>query len=392
MMELLRTVRLVALATIAHVGATIHRTFGCRHVPAGTSLRVLLIGAYGNGNYGDDIVGEAIASALRYKYGATVRIAARQHNIANLTRDVAPTTFVGGGIRSVVRTWRLARGADVVILGGGGLLDGGMDDVHSSRLQLEYLAKLMVCATLRARLVIFGIGISPSSNYMVRSVMKHVLANVDWLGVREEVSFNYAKNINANAQLICDPAAVLLRQLAQRLNITQQPRNGIGVVLLDEKRWPAFVPSTAKVEQQRTAELADLADMLVVAAGDKDVIKLVCFHSSDVAIMDDLSKILIRKYPHFAKRVAAQPYPREHSRDAFAALMHCRQVYAMRFHPALAALISGVEVQIVGKLQKLVSLRTLTSDDGYWWYPAGYGDPVFQLGVALNLPAVTADE
>lgn len=383
MKHLLRTARVDLLACLVLLLAQVLRlTRRRRSRKVQPSSNILLIGAYGNGNFGDDIIGEAIVDAL-HRRGHAVHIAARLPDIDRLKRDVAPVTVVGGGIRSLLRTWQLSHGYDLAILGGGGLLEGRPGDVNVHRLILEYLGKLAVCGLRGQRLVIHGIGVSPVlySNPLVNRAASAMLRVVDAIGVRDPASHAKVTEVGGSSVLMRDPAVALFS--TWRGTVQREPGQ-LGVVLLDHHRWPTFTPGSPSSESVRREELTKLAQELVERTREGSSVRLFSFHWSDVPIARDVEK-LFRELGGAATSIVVAPYEQNHSRDPFLSLMRCDEVLTMRFHPALAALTGGSRVTIVGRLQKLEELQRSTPvDSSDWSYPAEYADPIKQLDHALG--------
>lgn len=338
---------------------------------------VLLIGAYGNGNFGDDIIGQAVADGVK-RLGGSVLIAARLDDISRLSTAVADTVIVGGGVRSLLRTWRLAHGRDIAILGGGGLLEGRPDDVNVHRLILEYLGKLAVCGLRGQRIAIHGIGVSPNlySSALVNKAASEMLKIVDVIGVRDPSSEGTVKQFNARVSLIQDPAIVLFQSWARQ---AQRQANTTAVVLLDHHRWPTFAVGSSEQEGKRTADLTTIARELVKRSDQGELIRLLAFHWSDVNICQDLFRLFLEHGGRQAN-IEIEPYTQATSEGPFKLLMSCENVLTMRFHPALAALTANAKVEVIGSLQKLEQLRRSTAGrNEFWKYPEEYGDPVEQL-------------
>ncbi|MBA4022771.1 MAG: hypothetical protein C0482_10455 [Gordonia sp.] len=340
--------------------------------------RAVLIGAYGNGNFGDDVIGHAIVRVLQDN-GFAVQVAARMPTVKHLEASLqVPVVYVGGGLSSLYRTWRLAQGSEVAILGGGGLLEGKRDDQGVHRLVLEYMAKLLVCRLRTDRVLIHGIGISPDlySSRIVSAAIRVGLRTVDCISVRDEASVliaNEIRSVRRDCTLVEDPATPFLRELAGPI---VQDESALGVVLLDRGRWPHFKPSDAAAEDKRATVLRELADKLIIKTRHGKHIVLFSFHWSDPPIVDDLLKAFVRLGGD-PDHVTIRPYVEDGTLSVFADLMRCGTIMSMRFHPALAALVAGSRVEIIGNLQKLQDLERNagTSLSGTWTYPSAYNDP-----------------
>jgi polysaccharide pyruvyl transferase WcaK-like protein len=317
---------------------------------AGRQPTALLIGAYGNGNYGDDSIGVAIAASLSAGGIAQVRIAGRRPDGSRIVAATgAEFSVAGDGFAGLLATYRAAAGCRVAMLGGGGLLEGRRSNVHVQRLVLEYVAKLMVAKLRGASVFVHGIGVSPDlySDALVSRAVLRALRSADRISVRDPDSKDVLARHRIEATLVMDPAFPLLRTWADEVEV----RPGtLGFVGLDAFRWPDFDP--ADHSSERAAELERLTALL---ADHEDVsIELHPFHGSDVLLIEDLAA-------SYRLSGGADPtqmdYPVDDVAFAFRRLMSCERILTMRFHPALGALAARRDVEIIGGLQKLVALR-----------------------------------
>jgi polysaccharide pyruvyl transferase WcaK-like protein len=349
-----------------------------------TGRRLTIIGAYGNGNYGDDIIGEAIAASV-VEFDAHPLIVARRSDTLRLSTETgAEVITTEDGLRGVFATWVALAGRTDAILGGGGLFEGKRDDVNVHRLVLEYAGKLMAAGVRGQRTIIHGIGISPNlySDRLVSKAIASVLKCTDAVAVRDPASARLLETLGITGTLIRDPATSVLEIWAKRAEI--RPRS-VGVVVLDRHRWPKFVPGDRLTEVGRSREIRALAGRLVAGAERGDVIELFAFHHSDEAMVEDLAAAY-RTAGGTPSSLTVVPYRQVSSQDPFLRLMACESVLSMRFHPALAALTAGRDVQIIGGLQKLEMLKSVSADIplARWSYPESFADPVSVLNRGLG--------
>jgi polysaccharide pyruvyl transferase WcaK-like protein len=315
----------------------------------------LLIGAYGNGNYGDDAIGIALVRSLVEAGAGPVRIVGRRPEGGRIVAATgAEFAVAGDGFAGLVAVYRAAVGHRVAVLGGGGLLEGRRDNVHVHRLVLEYVGKVLVARLRGDAAYVHGIGVSPGlySDRLVSKAVTRALRVVDGVSVRDRDSQLTLTRLGIEASLVLDPAFPLLRDWVEGLGV----RPGtVGFVGLDAYRWPDF--SGDRLDSQREAELGRITELLAEERGAS--IELHPFHASDVALIEDLAR-------HCRGTGALDPtqlpYPVEDAATAFQNLMSCERIFTMRFHPALAALAADREVEIIGGLQKLVALRQALAD------------------------------
>jgi polysaccharide pyruvyl transferase WcaK-like protein len=358
----LRRLRVWALACLTlGLAALVDRLARNGQKPIGHEAIALLIGAYGNGNYGDDAIGIAIARSLSESGIARVRIVGRRPDGSRIVAATdAEFSAAGDGCAGLLATYRAAGGCRAAVLGGGGLLEGRRANVHVQRLVLEYVSKLMVAKLRGGSVFVHGIGVSPTlySDRLVSRAVVRALRSADRVSVRDPESREVLARHGIEATLVMDPAFPLLRTWADHVEV----RPGtVGFVGLDAYRWPDFDPDVRSPERQ--SELDRLAALLAERAGA--AVELHPFHGSDIALITDLAATYRASTGADATQM---DYPVDDVAFAFRRLMSCERIVTMRFHPALGALAARREVEIVGGLQKLVALRNAL-DEGEAAHP-----------------------
>lgn len=370
--------RLLALVAVVHGLSLVVRI---RRRAGGTSRRVVapgpvaVIGAYGNGNYGDDAIGLGIARSLLGR-GHAVRFLGRRPDGSRLEEATTePYRCVGGGLGGVRRAHAAGRDCSAAVLGGGGLLEGARDDVHVQRLVLEYVAKLLVLGARGRPIFVHGIGVAERlyAHPAVTSAVVHALRAADGVTVRDVGSRRTLADVGVLATLVRDPALSLLADWAADV----EARPGVvAFVGLDGARWPTFTPGSEDAERARTRTIDGIVSDLERCTADATTLELLPFHASDPPFLEAVRDAVLAA--PFSADLDVRPvgaYPLASARDAFRGLMGAERVLTMRFHPALAGLAAGRDVEIVGRLQKLVALRDAADPSSTAVLPATFGDP-----------------
>lgn len=166
--------------------------------------KVLVSGYYGFGNTGDEAILAAIVESLK-KLNSNIQITA-------LSADPDITTKLHG-IFSVKRTSPLhilkeIAGADLVISGGGGLLQ----DVTSSRSIPYYLFIVYMAKKMGKKVMFYANGVGPVFRDINKRLIRLVGNTVDLITVRDEHSKKELENLGVkNPPLVvtADPAFVL---------------------------------------------------------------------------------------------------------------------------------------------------------------------------------------
>nr|WP_249277058.1 polysaccharide pyruvyl transferase family protein [Rhodococcus sp. 06-621-2] len=335
---------------------------------------IVLIGAYGNSNFGDDIVAVGISRSVRSFSFSGLTVIGRRENFELLKKDLPDARFVtcGDGLPGLLKTFvSVPRGSGLAILGGGGLLEGRRNDVNVHRLVLEYVLKLTAARIRGYRVGVHGIGISSDfySSRLVTYTVRRVLRSAAFVNVRDAKSLKACRSVGVEAALIMDPATTVFTDICTQV---QTNPGRVAIVLLDHHRWPSFEKGSVETESKRSDDLASLARFMVDRENFGDRFSFFSFHESDKAILDDLLTAFAASGGNSALVEHLERW--SSCLEPFTDLMTCEHVYSMRFHPGLAARYARRDVKIVGDLQKLDVLRSGSDDVGNWEYPPGFSD------------------
>ncbi len=140
--------------------------------------KVVLTGYYGCGNLGDEALQETVVAALVDAGIVPIVIAGRDR-------------FRPGKIVAAVR------GTAGIVFGGGGLLQ----NATSSRSLYYYLGLIKLAHALRRPAFLIGQGIGPITGTFARVLIQRVLSRVDYLGVRDRMSREFAAQLGIEAAL-----------------------------------------------------------------------------------------------------------------------------------------------------------------------------------------------
>lgn len=146
-------------------------------------MRVVISGYYGYGNSGDEAVLQGVLAGLERAAGGRSQIE------AVVLSGTPEATAAMHGVeaapgRSPLAVWRALRRADLLISGGGGLIQ----DRTSARSSLYYLGVIAMAYAARVPVYVYGQGIGPVRRRWLRRLAGLVLRGVQGAGVRDEVS------------------------------------------------------------------------------------------------------------------------------------------------------------------------------------------------------------
>lgn len=182
---------------------------------------VLICGAYGKGNAGDDAILKAIIAQTReIDAHMPVCVMSRKPEITAYQHCVNSIyTF------NVFKMLRTMRKSAVYINGGGSLVQ----DVTSSRSLLFYLFTLAAAKVCRAGVIMYGCGIGPVKNKSGRKLTKHILNRyVDEITLREDDSKTELDLLGVTKPKIylsADPALTLGKALDASVSAVLKAQN-----------------------------------------------------------------------------------------------------------------------------------------------------------------------
>ncbi|ODN31149.1 polysaccharide pyruvyl transferase family protein [Fervidobacterium thailandense] len=177
-------------------------------------MKVLLLGYYGYGNFGDELMRLALEDFFQ-KFQIQY-ITALPKRRSNDTISRFNLFQVMGALYE----------CDMLIYGGGGLLQ----DVTSLRSFLYYASVIELAGMMRKPVILFGNSLGPTKRWISRFILRRLIRKPDvYLFARDVVSFRYAKQLNGNTVLSADPSVRILRKLElvpeKKYDLVIVPRN-----------------------------------------------------------------------------------------------------------------------------------------------------------------------
>lgn len=151
---------------------------------------IALSGYYGFHNLGDEAILEAIICALR-RLQPEVQIAVLSADPQNTAKDYGVEAVPRTHLPSIIR---LLRRSDLLISGGGGLLQ----DVTGPRSIPYYLGIMELALLLKRKVAVYAQGVGPLRQDLNRLWVKRVLSRVQWVSVRDEASARVLAEMGVN--------------------------------------------------------------------------------------------------------------------------------------------------------------------------------------------------
>ncbi|MGB9667047.1 MAG: polysaccharide pyruvyl transferase CsaB [Candidatus Cryosericum sp.] len=142
--------------------------------------RVVVLGYYGFGNFGDELILRAMQDELQ----ALDCQAAFVVNNPDQYKDHQTPRFSFVDRHNVAAVMRAVRGCDVVVLGGGGLVQ----DVTSVRSNVYYLGIPLLALALGKRVAAYALGVGPLTRASSRHLVRMVFGHMTLIDVRDQAS------------------------------------------------------------------------------------------------------------------------------------------------------------------------------------------------------------
>ena len=219
-------------------------------------MRILIVGNYGNGNNGDEVVLMAMLREIRLQDpSAQITVVSGE---PELTKELHRVRAIRRGLSSGVI--QAIAETDVVIIGGGGIL---IDQVHSN---LKYGLVVLAARLYRKPIMVYGIGMDAITKRVARTAVRSSLNMVDLIALRDNESREAMRELGVTGSPIhvtADPAFTLdrprredFRQVLSEAGIYEKAAPLIGISI-----WPTDnLNSYQRIPQVFTA----LADRLVL--------------------------------------------------------------------------------------------------------------------------------
>lgn len=301
-------------------------------------MRVLVASWLGSTNLGDELVFAGLLAHLR-ELGAEVTA---------ISVDVAGTE-AQHGVRAVrdrdlLGVLRAARSADLVVFGGGGLLQD-----QSSHLNLPYhLSRVAISRSVGTPIVAIGLGVGPLRTRAARSMVRHSLRQQHGRPVRVTVRDEGSRSLLAEVGVASEVTA----DLAWAMRVVGRPevRDVLGVCLRPwpvTSRLPAADAWRQGIDPSFLAAVAGHLDRVVDEA-DVDV-EFVAMQAGRDEVVHE---VVLGQMRH-ADRARCVDLDLA---GTIASLGSCRAVLSMRYHGGVMAGLGGRPSVLVDYSPKVAAL------------------------------------
>lgn len=300
---------------------------------------VLVSGWVGSDNLGDELIFAATARLLR-DLGCDVEVGSRDPS--GTADEHAVASFDAGDLRG---WWSATRRADLVLLGGGGLIQD-----QSSLLNPPYhLSRLAPARLTGTPLAAIGLGVGPLNSALSRGLVRSFLAARMPIAVRDEASATDLRelgfrDVTVTADLAFLHDAVTAEHTAERVDVALRPLPRGGFV-------PASAHRLGPDEVDQARRWAHALDAVAVTTGLE--VRLVAMEGP----RDEAFHRLV------AERMTATVTSIAPSlRNVLSTFSDARLVIGQRYHSLVAAIIGGVPSVGVPYATKVSSLADDASE------------------------------
>jgi len=287
---------------------------------------VVICGAYGKGNAGDDAILEAIISEMR-GIDCDMPITVMSKNPKATRHDHRVRSIFTFNVFQMHRAFRKAK---LYINGGGSLIQ----DVTSSRSLYFYLYTLLSAKMRGCRVMMYGCGIGPlTKDINVRAAAKILNKHVDMITLREDESLQTLRQMQVEGpavSLTADPALTLKpasdKRIDRILAAENIPADGT-YLCLSMRPWDGF--------EAIADDIARCADYAYETYGMETVLL-------PIELPRDLSASEL-----VASRMKHKPHvirTRYTASETIGLMSRMRAVMAMRLHALVFASTTGVPI------------------------------------------------
>lgn len=350
--------------------------------------RLLLVGYYGVGNFGDDLILETLVQALssRFRLSAidaglcrSVRIDAMQESrsIERVTLYTERRRFLSKLnvlLHTMQMIWHGAR-HDILAFGGGTQL---FETWKDGRLPLSHISKAIYILALRyllgVKVVHIFVGVNAPKTWLGGFFLRRILLNSDFLILRDRRSHAVCRAMGVQSnRLVLATDTAYLRDVPKRLIREQFVRTDPLIVGISIFPYFTTVEGDTEGDADYLRRLLAMIRRIELETGSKPRLRFIGSHPASA--LDDIA---------YAKRIAPRfseyevsYFDYELDVDAYLAqLSQCDIVVGMRLHVLISAVLVGAE--------RILALpyQTKVAEEARSW-------GIAELKVDSSLPAVT---
>lgn len=293
-------------------------------------MRVVLSGFYGFENIGDEAILESIVDNLRSRFpdiditvfSFSPEETAKIHNVKSLYRGWRRETF---------KKIQVLKKADLLISGGGGLLQ----DAYSTKIisgPIPYYSLIVLLAKLwRTKVMFFSQGIGPVTSPYGKQLVKRIANKVDLITVRDAESKQLLDKLGVNKPDIIVTADIVFAFQTKETNTSRLDK------LLPSNKGP-FVAVSVRPwfdQEDYLKRIADTLDLLITTKHITPVfIPMEGVHDYNTALK------VAGQMTHHQQCILITPGL--NSNDMIQLLKRCQFTIGMRLHSLIFSILAAI--------------------------------------------------
>lgn len=281
--------------------------------------KYIVSGYIGFDNFGDELIARVLTQKLKSESAEKITLISSNPQKTAKLHGVNSCSLLG--------FWNSLRESDVLISGGGSLLQ----DVTSLKSLIYYILVIYSAIILRKKVIIFAQGIGPIKSFIGKILTKFALKNAKTISVRDTKSQELLKNWGIVSELVNDPI----------LDLNFECKNQIGTVGVQLRNCTGI----------SEAFLNRLADEISKRFGDKKIEILSLQDSIDSQICYKFQNLL--KERRLNNAIVCEKLELD---DIIEHITNLEYLVGMRFHACVVGIKSGVKTLAINydpKVEKL---------------------------------------
>ncbi|MBN2460711.1 MAG: polysaccharide pyruvyl transferase family protein [Candidatus Cloacimonetes bacterium] len=236
-------------------------------------IRIVIASSYGDRNLGDQAIAEAMISHL--KENIDCDIVFLSFDPLRSGRDLKVRAVRSTFFRGIGETFREMREADVVIIGGGGLIQ----DQSSFFNLLFHLSRIYLARIARVKIMGYALGVGPLTMKLSRKIATYLLDKIDLITLRDEESLHLLQAMGVRKPVIRVTADPVInypeinggrQRVVKMFSILKKKKIIIGVNLRKIFHYRRFIPAFLTLRKDflnSSRGLKELQNLLQAIAG-----------------------------------------------------------------------------------------------------------------------------
>lgn len=182
-------------------------------------MKIVLIGNYGAGNLGDEMILEGLLNTVKNVYPKSeIAVLSGNPSHTEEAHDVDSFPKFPAGIKSLFRflktkTPKIVQKSDLVILGGGGLF--GSLSFHAN---IIWAIQALMAYYYKKPLIMYGQSVGTVKNSLIKKILKKIFNKAKFIAVRDQKSIENLQEIGVSQKIHLMPDLAFSKELKNHGN------------------------------------------------------------------------------------------------------------------------------------------------------------------------------